>query len=192
MAEAVAQHAVDLGDHLHVGVFDAVVHGLDEMAGPVGAEAGGAGCAVDSARRSPRGSARPGPKLAAGPPTMIEGPWRAPSSPPETPMPRKSSPRAFSAAARRRVSWKSALPASITRSPGSRSGASVVDHRIDRGAGLDHDQDGARPGQRRDEGGRGGAAGDAGAERAGIGEKAVGRRGGAVVDRDGESPFRRC
>ena len=30
------------------------------------------------------------------PPTMIDGPWRAPSSPPETPMPMKVSPIFFS------------------------------------------------------------------------------------------------
>ena len=32
--ETVAHDAVDLGDHLHVGVFDAVVDGLDEVPGP--------------------------------------------------------------------------------------------------------------------------------------------------------------
>ena len=45
-AEPVAQDAVDLGDHLHVGIFDAVVDRLDEMAGAVGAEPGGAGLAL--------------------------------------------------------------------------------------------------------------------------------------------------
>ena len=34
-AEPVAQHAIDLGDHLHVGIFDAVVDRLDEVAGAV-------------------------------------------------------------------------------------------------------------------------------------------------------------
>ncbi|MCY1499927.1 hypothetical protein D9M68_339580 [compost metagenome] len=40
--QAVAQDAVDFGDHLHVGIFDAVVDGLDEMAGAVFAEPGNA------------------------------------------------------------------------------------------------------------------------------------------------------
>ena len=38
------------------------------------------------------------------PPPMIEGPWRAPSSPPETPTPRKGAPARSAAAARARVS----------------------------------------------------------------------------------------
>jgi hypothetical protein len=38
LAETVAQDAVDFGDHLHVGIFDAVVDGLDEVAGAVIAE----------------------------------------------------------------------------------------------------------------------------------------------------------
>ena len=40
-AEAVAHDAVDLGDHLHVGIFDAVVDGLDEMAGAFRPDQGG-------------------------------------------------------------------------------------------------------------------------------------------------------
>ncbi len=40
--QAVAKDAVDLGDHLHVGIFDAVMDGLDEVAGAVFAEPGDA------------------------------------------------------------------------------------------------------------------------------------------------------
>ncbi|SSC73735.1 unnamed protein product [Ciceribacter sp. T2.26MG-112.2] len=42
LAEPVAQDAVDLGDHLHVGIFDAVVDGLDEMPCPALAQPGAA------------------------------------------------------------------------------------------------------------------------------------------------------
>ena len=48
--EAVAHDAVDLGDHLHVGIFDAVVDGLDEVAGALGPDPGGAGLAVELGR----------------------------------------------------------------------------------------------------------------------------------------------
>ena len=46
-AEPVAQQVVGLGDQLHVGVLDAVVHHLDEVAGAVGADVGAARLAVD-------------------------------------------------------------------------------------------------------------------------------------------------
>ena len=42
LAKAVAQDAVDFGDHLHIGIFDAVVDRLDEVAGTVIAEPGDA------------------------------------------------------------------------------------------------------------------------------------------------------
>ena len=45
--EAVLHHGVGLGDQLHVGVFDAVVQHLDEMAGAVRPEAGAARRGVD-------------------------------------------------------------------------------------------------------------------------------------------------
>ena len=54
---------------------------------------------------------------------MIEGPFSAPSSPPETPMPTKCRLISRSAASRRRVSLKCALPPSMIMSPGSSSGA---------------------------------------------------------------------
>src|SRR6266511_4312177 len=62
-------------------------------------------------------------------------------------------------------------------------GGELVDHGVDRGAGLDHDQDPPRPGQRLDQlGGRGGAA-----DRplpAVAGQQLVGAGGRAVVDHD--------
>ena len=48
---AIAQDAVDLGDHLHVGIFDAVMHGFHEMPGAIGAHQRRAGLAVE-----PRGN----------------------------------------------------------------------------------------------------------------------------------------
>ena len=53
------------------------------------------------------------------PPGMIEGPFSAPSSPPETPAPTKCRPFSRSAASRRRVSVNRALPASTMMSPSS-------------------------------------------------------------------------
>ena len=58
------------------------------------------------------------------PPGIIEGPSRAPSSPPDTPQPTKCSPRALIAFSRRIVSGKCALPASTMMSPGSIRSAS--------------------------------------------------------------------
>jgi hypothetical protein len=67
LIQAVAQDAVDFGDHLHVGIFDAVVDGLDEMASAVLAEPGNARIVVEL--RSDRGQhlfdALPGLFLAA-------------------------------------------------------------------------------------------------------------------------------
>ncbi len=45
-ADAVPEQVVGLGDELHVGVLDAVVHHLDEVAGPVRADVGAARGAV--------------------------------------------------------------------------------------------------------------------------------------------------
>ena len=54
---------------------------------------------------------------------MIAGPWRAPSSPPETPTPRNGR---SSVSIRRIVSRKFALPASMIRSSASRYGSSAA------------------------------------------------------------------
>ncbi len=55
---------------------------------------------------------------------MIDGPSRAPSSPPETPVPTKRKPFASSAFVRRIESGKCELPPSMTMSPGDRCGRS--------------------------------------------------------------------
>src|SRR6478752_7004338 len=55
---------------------------------------------------------------------MIEGPFRAPSSPPETPQPTKWMPLSASAACRRRVSANLAFPPSMMMSSGSTNAAS--------------------------------------------------------------------
>src|SRR4051812_2481498 len=55
---------------------------------------------------------------------MIDGPWSAPSSPPETPVPMKRSPFSRHSSVRRRVSRNCELPPSITMSPSSSSGSS--------------------------------------------------------------------
>ncbi len=55
---------------------------------------------------------------------MIDGPFSAPSSPPEMPAPTKFSPRSRRSASRRIVSWKLALPPSTMMSPSSKRSAS--------------------------------------------------------------------
>jgi hypothetical protein len=55
---------------------------------------------------------------------MRLGPNRAPSSPPDTPEPTKSSPLSVNAFSRRTVSVHSALPPSMRQSPVSSSGVS--------------------------------------------------------------------
>ncbi len=58
------------------------------------------------------------------PPGMIEGPARAPSSPPETPVPMNRIPFSLRLRVRRVESGKCELPPSIRMSPGSKSGTS--------------------------------------------------------------------
>ncbi len=58
------------------------------------------------------------------PPGMIDGPFSAPSSPPDTPVPTKCKPFDFRYSSRRMVSGKCALPASMMMSPDSISGIS--------------------------------------------------------------------
>ncbi len=55
---------------------------------------------------------------------MMLGPLRAPSSPPDTPTPRKRRPRSDSVLSRRWVSLKCELPPSTIVSPSSSSGVS--------------------------------------------------------------------
>src|SRR3954470_517890 len=62
------------------------------------------------------------PYASRSPPGMIDGPCSAPSSPPDTPVPMKRSPRSRHSSVRRRVSRKRELPPSITMSPSSSSG----------------------------------------------------------------------
>ena len=75
----------------------------------------------------------------------------APSSPPDTPQPTKCRP----VLAQRRLAaagvGKWALPQSMMMSPVVQQRDQLVDHRVGRAAGLDHDDDRARPLQRRDE-----------------------------------------
>lgn len=62
----------------------------------------------------------------AGPPGMIDGPFNAPSSPPEIPAPTKCKPRSRIAFSRRMVSVYNALPPSMMMSPGSMASASSL------------------------------------------------------------------
>lgn len=58
------------------------------------------------------------------PPGINDGPYRAPSSPPDTPEPTNNKPFWASALVRRWVSWYSELPPSIIISPSSKKGSS--------------------------------------------------------------------
>jgi len=61
-------------------------------------------------------------QAAADPPGIRLGPLRAPSSPPETPVPTYKSPRASTSRVRRSVSAGKVLPPSMITSPGESSG----------------------------------------------------------------------
>ena len=87
-AEAILHDVVGLADELHVAVLDAVVDHLHVMAGAAVRRPN------RSRERRPSTLAEIAWKIAftcghaAGePPGMMLGPWRAPSSPPETPVP---------------------------------------------------------------------------------------------------------
>lgn len=57
------------------------------------------------------------------PPGINDGPYRAPSSPPETPEPTNSKPFLANVLVRRWVSWYSEFPPSIIISPSSSKGS---------------------------------------------------------------------
>ena len=145
------EQVVGLGDQLHVGVLDAVVHHLHEVAGAVGTDVDAARRAVDDGGDRLEHRARASGRTRAEPPGMMLGPSSAPSSPPDTPEPTKCSRCPRSCCSRRRVSRKWALPQSMTMSPSSSSGISSLITASVGSAGLDHDDD--RPGafQRGDE-----------------------------------------
>ena len=82
---------------------------------------------------------------------MIDGPFSAPSSPPETPMPTKCRSRSRSAASRRRVSLKCALPPSMMHVAWFEQRGELVDHGVGGRAGVDHDEHAPRPLERGDE-----------------------------------------
>jgi hypothetical protein len=70
----ITHHAIDFGDHLHVGIFDAVVDGLDEMTGAVFAQPSGAGFALNLADIAVSTGSIRRQSASFSPPTMIEGP----------------------------------------------------------------------------------------------------------------------
>ena len=84
-------------------------------------------------------SARAPPSLPCEPPGMIDGPLSAPSSPPETPTPKKWMPFSFErlfAALRVGPERIAAVDDDVA---GLEQRDELVDDRIDRRAGLDHD-----------------------------------------------------
>ena len=150
-ADAVPEQVVGLGDELHVGVLDAVVHHLDEVAGAVGADVRAARGAVDVRADRLQHRAEGLRTTLAEPPGMIDGPLSAPSSPPDTPMPTKCRPCSLSLASRRRVSWKCALPPSMIMSPGLEQRGELVDHGVGGRTRVDHDDQAAGALEGRDE-----------------------------------------
>ncbi len=85
------------------------------------------------------------------PPGMIDGPFSAPSSPPDTPVPMKCRPDFARSLLRRMVSVKWVLPPSIRMSPFSSSGRSESMVASVPCAGLHHQQNAARFFERLDE-----------------------------------------
>ena len=149
-AQRLAQQEIGFADELHVAVFDAVVDHLDEMAGAFGPDPVAAGRSIldlGGDRLEDRLDVRPRRRVAAG---HDRRPLEGPSSPPETPVPMKSSPLAFERRVRRVESGKCELPPSIRMSPGSSSGTSSS-ITWSTGVGLDHDHDLARRLERRDQ-----------------------------------------
>src|SRR5699024_975851 len=85
---SITQQLVCLTDDLHIGVFDAVVHHLDKWPAPSGPMWVTHGVPSTTAAMD----SKIGPSVfhdSAGPPGMMDGPLRAPSSPPEIPAPTK-------------------------------------------------------------------------------------------------------
>ncbi len=119
-----------------------------------------------------------------GPPPMIEGPWRAPSSPPETPdaeegrADRLGLGRAASGVAEVRVAGVD------DQVVGAEQRAQRRDHRVDRVAGRHHQDDRARRLQRGDEVLERRAGDEARGEVAGLGDERLRHAGRAVEDRD--------
>ena len=117
---------------------------------------------------------------AAGlPPGMIDGPRRAPSSPPETPVPTNRMPRSARARVRRVLSGKWELPPSMMTSPGAEQRDQGLDELIHHRTGADHEHDLPRSGQGRDQLLEGMGADDLGPG-GGTGEELVHLAGGAV------------
>ena len=65
-------------------------------------------------------------QASAEPPGITDGPCKAPSSPPEMPVPTKYMPFSSTSFTRRSVSWKSEFPPSIITSPGDRNGVNCA------------------------------------------------------------------
>ena len=121
-----AEQVVGLGDELHVGVLDAVVDHLDEVAGAVGADVGDARLAVGDRgdRREDRAERLVGLRGAAGHDRRaVERALLAAGDAGAD----EVDARSRSAFSRRMVSWKSALPPSTMMSPGSKQLGELVD-----------------------------------------------------------------
>src|SRR5665213_867693 len=121
--QPILQQLVGLADQLHIAVLDAVVHHLDVVSGAILPHPVAAGSAVGNLRRDRLKNILHCGHASALPPGMIDGPNRAPSSPPETPVPINSIPFAARSFVRRFESVYSEFPPSIMMSPFSRYGS---------------------------------------------------------------------
>jgi hypothetical protein len=119
-AEAALEQVVGFADELHVAVLDAVVDHLDVVACAVFADPVAAGVPSSTLAAMDWKMSLTCGHAAGLPPGMMEGPKRAPSSPPETPVPMKRMPFSARALVRRLESVKSELPPSMMMSPASR------------------------------------------------------------------------
>ena len=151
---------IGLADQLHVAVFDAVVDHLDVVAGPLGADpvaAGGPVVDLGGDRLEDRLDVRPGVGVAPGHDRRpLQRPFLAPGDPradEEDPLLLQGT----GAPGGVGVVGVAAVDQDVAR---LEQGDQLVDHRIDGGAGLDHDHDLARPLERADQLGDGVAADD--------------------------------
>ena len=184
-AEAVAHDAIDLGDHLHVAIFDAVVDGLDEVAGAAFAQIGTAGLAIEFGRNRLKDRLRVLP-LRLGAAHHDRG------AVPGALLTARHTDAEIADALRGEIG-EAAVGVGVERVAAFEDGIALfeqrqqlLDHVVDRLAGLDHDDDRARALDRLNEGFEVGFGDDLAAQTllAGGDDELVDLAGGAVVHRD--------
>ena len=179
------QEIVGLGDKLHVRIFDAVMHHLDVVAGPLRPDMGDARRVIDLRRHLAHDGldAPVGVELAAGHHARaVQRPLLAPGDAHADEA--DAGVLEFGeAAVGVRVERVAAVDQDVARLEMRQK---LGDHVVDRLSGLDHDDEGARPGDRGDELRQASSPGRNGPRRR-LPHQLVGAAGMAIVDRDPEA-----